>query len=68
MLIYKFIPNETFEVIKQSFNNINEDPQYEKSAQVLGMFEQKDDISEYDDTGEMQFSSFGPASEERTTE
>lgn len=67
-LIYKFIPNETFEVIKQNFNNINEDPQYEKSAQVLGMFEQKDDISEYDDTGEMQFSSFGPASEERTTE
>lgn len=67
-LIYKFIPKETFEIIKQNFNNINEDPQYEKTAQVLGMVEQRDDISEYDDTGEMQFFGFGVTSEERATE
>ena len=51
-LMYGYFQKETLDTMKQAFNNINQDPRFEKSAQTLVQFEQKDDISEYDDSGE----------------
>ncbi len=51
-MIYSIIPEATLKQINDKFSHINDKKQFEKSPEALQKFEEKDDVSEYDDGGE----------------
>ena len=51
-MIYSIIPEATLKQINDKFSHIYDKKQFEKSPEALQKFEEKDDVSEYDDGGE----------------
>jgi hypothetical protein len=51
-MIYSIIPEATLKQINDKFSQINDKKQFEKSPEALQKYEEKDDVSEYDDGGE----------------
>ena len=51
-MIYSFLPEATLLKINQKFTSIDDNPLYEKTPEALQKYEERDDVSEYDDEGE----------------
>ena len=51
-IIYSILPDNILNSINERFIKVNERKQYEKTAETLQKYEERDDISEYDDEGE----------------
>ena len=51
-MIYSIIPENTLKQINEKFSLVNDKKKFEKSPEALQKYEEKDDVSEYDDGGE----------------
>ena len=51
-MIYSYLPNAALLKINHDFNKIDENPLFEKTTEALQKYEDRDDVSEYDDEGE----------------
>ena len=51
-MIYTYLPDAALLKINHDFNKIDENPLFEKTTEALQKYEDRDDVSEYDDEGE----------------